>query len=366
VRAVGEILWRKGALLSGGLALRRQNRPKGFACVSCAWAKPAKPHVLEACENGVKATAWELTSKRVAVEFFAEHTLTELETWEDHDLESLGRLTLPLRWDRASDKYVPVSWEDTFAEIGRELRAQNPKAVVLYMCGHAALETAYMYQLLARMFGTNNLPNSSNMCHESTSVALPESIGVPVGTVTLDDFPKAECLIFFGENVATNAPRMLHDLREASRRGVPIMTFNPIRERGLERFQNPLSPVEMLTNGSTRISSHYYQVKVGGDGAAMLGICKALIADDDEAAARCRDPVLDRAFIAEHTHGFEPFAAAARACSWELIERRSGISRVDIEAVASIYARSNATIACYGMVLPSIVMGSRPSSCCAI
>jgi anaerobic selenocysteine-containing dehydrogenase len=186
----------------------------------------------------------------------------------------------------------PVSWETAFAEIGEELKAPDPKEVVLYLCGHAALETAYMYQLFARMLGTNNLPNSSNMCHETTSVALPESIGVPVGTVTLADYPKTECILFFGENVGTNAPRMLHDLQHASERGVPIITFNPIRERGLERFQNPLSPKQMLTGASTQISSNYYQVKVGGDGAAMLGVCKALITKHDEALGR-----IDEGFI---------------------------------------------------------------------
>jgi molybdopterin-dependent oxidoreductase alpha subunit len=320
-------------------------------CVSCAWAKPAKPHVIEVYENGAKATAWELTAKRVTPEFFAAHTLTELAGWADHDLESLGRLTHPLRWDAASDKYLPVAWDAAFREIGRELRLQDPKQVVFYLCGHASLETAYMYQLLARMFGSNNMPNSSNMCHESTSVALPESIGVPVGTVTLDDFPKTECVFFFGENVGTNAPRMLHDLQDAKRRDVPIVTFNPIRERGLERFQNPLSPMEMLTNSSTPISSHYYQVKVGGDGAAMLGVCKALLALDDAARSQGRDPVLDRAFIAEHCHGFEEFAEAVRALAWDELARRSGISRADMEKVAAVYAGSNATIACYGMGL---------------
>jgi molybdopterin-dependent oxidoreductase alpha subunit len=312
---------------------------------------------VEVCEQGAKATAWELTSRRVPPEFFADHTLTELENWADHDLESLGRLTHPMRWDAATDKYRSVTWEAAFEEIGKELRSQDPNAVVFYMCGHAALETAYMYQLLARMFGTNNLPNSSNMCHESTSVALPESIGSPVGTVTLDDFPRTECIFFFGENVGTNAPRMLHDLQEVSRRDLPIITFNPIRERGLERFQNPLSAGQMLTGSSTRISSHYYQVKAGGDGAAIIGICKALIAADDDAHARDRTAILDRAFIAEHTSGFEAFAQAVRDCSWTMIEQRSGIRRGDMEAVASIYATSNATIACYGMGLTQHRLG---------
>jgi molybdopterin-dependent oxidoreductase alpha subunit len=345
-RAVAKIFRQEGVLLSGPPTVLRQNKPGGFACVGCAWSKPAEPHVVEACESGIKATAWEITSKRVPLEFFAAHTLTELEGWPDHDLEALGRLTQPMRWDRASDKYIPVSWEAAFAEIGEELKAQAPKEVVLYLCGHAALETAYMYQLFGRMLGTNNLPNSSNMCHETTSVALPESIGVPVGTVTLADYPKTECILFFGENVGTNAPRMLHDLQHASERGVPIITFNPIRERGLERFQNPLSPKQMLTGASTQISSNYYQVKVGGDGAAMLGVCKALITKDDEALGR-----IDEGFIEEHTKGFDSFAEAVRSCPWEALERRSGLSRTDMETVASVYGRSNATIACYGMGL---------------
>jgi molybdopterin-dependent oxidoreductase alpha subunit len=351
VRAVTEVLWRTGTLLSGTRALTRQNKPKGFACVGCAWTKPAKPHVVEACEQGAKVTAWELTAKRVPLDFFAKHRLKELESWADHDLESLGRLTHPLRWDEASDKYVPVPWETAFAHIGRELKQFKPNSVIFYMCGHASLEAAYMYQLLARIYGTNNLPNSSNMCHESTSVALPPAIGIPVGTVILEDFKKTECIFFFGENVGTNAPRMLHDLQQASRRGIPIITFNPIRERGLERFQNPLSPGQMLTGSATPISSHYYQVKVGGDGAAMLGVCKALLDMDDGAFAQGNAGVLDWEFIGQHTSGFQDFEKAVRACAWETLEQRSGISRADMETVATIYAASNATIACYGMGL---------------
>ncbi|MGH7107340.1 MAG: molybdopterin-dependent oxidoreductase, partial [Acetobacteraceae bacterium] len=165
-------------------ALLRQNKPDGFACVSCAWAKPADPHVFEFCENGAKATTWEITSRRADDEFFAGHTLQKLETWADHDLEELGRLTRPMRWESETDRYVPVEWEEAFRTIGQELKALDPKSVVFYSSGRASLEASYMYALLARLYGTNNLPDSSNMCHESTSVALPESIGVPVGTVT--------------------------------------------------------------------------------------------------------------------------------------------------------------------------------------
>jgi molybdopterin-dependent oxidoreductase alpha subunit len=350
-KSLANILLRTGVPFGGSLLLTHQNKPDGFACVSCAWAKPARPRPFEYCENGAKATAWEITSARCTPAFFAAHTLAELRTWSDHDLEAQGRLTEPLRWDAATDTYVPVSWEAAFRAIGADLRKRDPAQVVFYASGRASLEASYMYALFARMYGTNNLPDSSNMCHESTSVALPESIGVPVGTVTLDDFAHADCIFFFGQNVGSNSPRMLHDLQDASRRGVPIITFNPLRERGLERFVNPQSPTEMLTDASTRISSQYHQVKAGGDIAAMFGICKALIVADDAAAAAGAQRVLDHAFLAEHTHGFEAFAAEARAQAWPALESRSGISRTAMEAAAAVYARSDRVIGIYGMGL---------------
>jgi molybdopterin-dependent oxidoreductase alpha subunit len=351
VRSVESILAKEGRLISGNALLLKQNKPDGFACVSCAWAKPAEPHPFEYCENGAKATAWELTTSRVTLEFFAKHTLSELRTWSDHDLEKAGRLTHPMRWDEASDTYVPVSWEDAFREIGQELKGLDPRKVVLYCSGRASLETAYMWALFARLYGTNNLPDSSNMCHESTSVALPESIGVPIGTVILDDFEQADCILFFGQNVGTNSPRMLHPLQEASKRGVPIITFNPLRERGLERFTNPQSPTEMLTGSETLISSQYHQLKIGGDIAALMGIAKILIEADDTAQAAGGKPILDHVFIAEHTHGFDEFAQAARQASWPELERRSGLSQATLEAAATVYARSSATIGIYGMGL---------------
>ncbi|MCD6072811.1 MAG: formate dehydrogenase [Microvirga sp.] len=351
VRSVESILAKEGRLVSGNAILLKQNKPDGYACVSCAWAKPADPHPFEYCENGAKATAWELTTKRVTPEFFAKHTLSELRTWSDHDLEEAGRLTHPMRYNSASDTYVSVSWDEAFQEIGRELKGFDPRQVVLYASGRASLETSYMWALFARLYGTNNLPDSSNMCHESTSVALPESIGVPVGTVILDDFELTDCILFFGQNVGTNSPRMLHPLQEASKRGVPIITFNPLKERGLERFTNPQAPIEMLTGSETRISSQYHQVKIGGDIAALMGLAKILIEADDKAQATGAKPVLDHAFIAEHTHGFEEFAQAARQAQWAELERRSGLSRSTLEAAATAYARANAVIGIYGMGL---------------
>ena len=291
------------------------------------WAKPGDLHLFEFCENGAKATTWEITNRRAEPAFFSGHRVSALEAWPDHDLEELGRLTHPMRWDPETDRYLPVSWHDAFAEIGRELKAIPPNQAVFYASGRGSLETAYMYSLLARLYGTNNLPDSSNMCHETTSVALPESIGVPVGTVTLDDFAKTDCIFFFGQNVGSNAPRMLHNLQDASRRGVPIVTFNPLRERGLEEFINPQAPGEMLNRTPTRISSQYHQVKSGGDLAAIIGMCKALLAADDEAQASGNPRVLDVDFIAEHTTGFDEFAAAVRDHGWDELEQRSGLSR---------------------------------------
>ncbi|HEV2673319.1 MAG TPA: FdhF/YdeP family oxidoreductase [Aliidongia sp.] len=357
VRSLFRNLAREHVPASGSLVLARQNKPDGFACVSCAWAKPAEPHPFEFCENGAKATAWEITTRRAEPSFFAAHTLAELESWPDHDLEELGRLTHPMRWDAASDRYLPVSWQDAFQEIGRELKAIEPDQAVFYASGRGSLETAYMYALFARLYGTNNLPDCSNMCHESTSVALPESIGVPVGTVTLDDFPKTDCIFIVGHNIGSNAPRMLHDLQDASRRGVPIITFNPLRERGLVEFTNPQAPFEMLSGQSTPISSQYHQVKAGGDIAALMGLCKALLAADDAAQAAGEPRLLDTAFIAEHTHGFDEFAAAARGYGWEELERRSGLTRGAMEAAARAYGEADAVIGVYGMGLTQHRMG---------
>ena len=347
-RAVGDILRREGVLASGTLALTQQNKTEGFQCVSCAWSKPANPLPFEFCENGAKATAWELTSRRCGPDFFAKHTVSELLGWDDYHLERPGRLTQPLRYDASSDRYVEVSWQSAFEEIGREMRAITDKRqAVFYSSGRMSNEASYMYGLLARMYGNNNLPDSSNMCHETTSVALPPTIGVPIGTVALDDFAKTDLIFFFGQNVGSNSPRMLHPLQEASRRGVPIIAFNPLHERGLERFTNPQSPTEMLFGEETRISSAYHQVKAGGDLAALTGLCKSLLEMDQGS----RGQTLDHDFIKTHCEGFVALKTFLEAQSWREIERESALSQAALEATARTYARAKSAIAVYGMGL---------------
>lgn len=332
--------------------LLRQNKADGYMCVSCSWAKPADPHAFEFCENGAKATFWEQTSHRFDPSFFEKHTLTELRTWTDHDLEMQGRLTEPMRYNQKSDRYDPVGWEEAFRHIGAELNALDPKSVVFYTSGRAALETSFMYQLLARIYGSPNLPDSSNMCHESTSVGLPESIGSPVGTVQIEDYARCDQMFFFGHNTGVNAPRLLHPLQEARKRGVPVFTFNPLPERGLQRFKNPQSPREMLSPGpGTEMSSDYFQIRGGGDIAAMTGIAKAVLALDDAARDSGARRVLDVDFIAEHTSGFEDFEALLRTTSWDAIERRSGLSRSQLERVGAAYAKAERVIGNYGMGL---------------
>lgn len=352
-RSVGNILRQEGVLASGPLALSRHNKVDGYQCTSCAWVKPANPLPFEYCENGAKAAAWELTAHRCTPAFFAEHSVTELRGWDDYHLEQPGRLTHPLRYDAATDKYVPVSWGHAVEEISRELRAVEDRrtGTVFYSSGRLSNEASYLYQLFARLYGNNNLPDSSNMCHETTSVALPPSIGQAVGSVGLDDFAHADCILFFGQNPGSNSPRMLHPLQAASRRGVPIITFNPLRERGLERFLNPQSPAEMLSGKATRISSQYHQVKAGGDLAALAGICKAVLAMHEAAVASGAAAVLDEAFLRDHTSGFESFADWLRAQDWAVLERHSGLHRAALEATAQGYGRARAVIGIYGMGL---------------
>ncbi|MCM2294587.1 FdhF/YdeP family oxidoreductase [Allorhizobium sp. BGMRC 0089] len=336
--------------------LMRQNKPGGFMCVSCAWTKPADYHSFEFCENGAKATLWELTTRRCTPDFFTRYSVSELRSWKDHDLEQAGRLTHPMRYDRASDHYVPCSWQEAFAAIGEALRAMAPEEAVFYTSGRASLETAYCYALFARLYGSNNLPDSSNMCHETTSVGLKKVIGSSVGTCVYQDFSSCDAIFFFGQNTGSNSPRFLHPLQAAAKRGCRIVTFNPVREKGLERFVNPQNPVEMLTGKDTQISCQYLQVKAGGDIAALMGLCKHVLAKEDEAAQQGRS-VLDHDFIARHTHGFEAFAQRVKETDWADIERESGLARADLEAAGQVYVEAERVIGIYGMGLTQQVHG---------
>lgn len=324
--------------------LLRTNQPDGFDCPGCAWPDKEHKSTFQFCENGAKAVTWEATSKRVTPAFLAENSVSSLLAKSDFELEGYGRLTHPLRYDRDSDTFQPVEWDEAFQRIGEVLRGLEPDQVEFYTSGRASNEAAYLFQLFAREYGTNNFPDCSNMCHEATSVGLPRSIGIGKGTVSLDDFDKTELVISIGHNPGTNHPRMMGTLHELARRNVPIIVFNPLRERALERFADPQSVIEMATYGSTDIASTYYQVKAGGDAAALKGIAKHLLEMETE-----RGDVLDHAFIAAHTQGFADFAADIAQTRWDDIERESGLSQAALKKVAEAYAKSKATIITYGM-----------------
>lgn len=353
LRSVSQTILRERPHLGVTDTLRVQNKPGGHMCTSCAWTKPPEPRLFEFCENGAKATIWDLTRDRCTPDFFARHRLAELRGWSDHELERAGRLTHPLRYDPVTDRYSECSWDEAFNQIGASLRALDPDSVIFYASGRASLETSYLYALFARLYGHNNLPDSSNMCHETTSVGLKKVIGSPVGTCILSDFDQCDLMIVFGQNTGTNSPRFLHTLKSAVDRGCRIITFNPVREAGYVKFVNPQNPVQMTVGSATPISEHYLQVRPGGDIAALTGICKHLLALEDAGGG-----VLDHAFIAEHTADFPAFAAGIRATDWAEIEAHSGLRRADLEEVAEIYASAGRVIGIYGMGLTQHVHGS--------
>lgn len=350
LRAVAKAISGQLAIGRETAALRRMNQPDGFDCPGCAWPDPKHTSSFEFCENGAKAVSWEATAKRAKPEFFQANTVTALWQLSDYALEGLGRLTHPMMYDQASDKYVAIGWDEAMQHIGAALRAlPDPRMAEFYTSGRTSNEAAFLYQAFVREFGSNNFPDCSNMCHEATSVGLPQSIGVGKGTVTLDDFDHCDAVFCIGHNPGTNHPRMLATLREVAKRNVPIVAINPLPERGLERFTSPQSPVEMMTGGETPLATTYYQVRCGGDLAVLKGMMKWLI-DSDAADLSAGGPgLLDRAFIEENTTGFEALAADVQATAWPDIERKSGLSRADIEHAASIYAQAKRVIICYGM-----------------
>ena len=340
------------------VTLLRTNKPEGFDCPGCAWPDKKHTSTFQFCENGAKAVTWEATNKRVPPTFFATHTVSSLLAWTDYQLEDQGRLTHPMIYNAEKDIYEAIGWDDAFARIGAILRGlESPDMAEFYTSGRASNEAAFLYQIFAREYGTNNFPDCSNMCHEATSVGLPKSIGIGKGTVSLEDFDHCELIIAMGHNPGTNHPRMMGTLHEVAHRGMPIVVFNPLRERALERFADPQDPWEMATLGSTPIASTYLQVKVGGDAAALKGVMKALL-EMDEAAGPGSD-VLDHDFIQQHTRGFDAFAADLRATSWPAIEAASSLSEAALRAVAVAYAKSNATIVTYGMGMTQHIGGTQ-------
>jgi molybdopterin-dependent oxidoreductase alpha subunit len=350
LKALSEHLIEQRIPIKGATTLRCMNQPEGFDCPGCAWPDPKHTSSFEFCENGAKAVAWEATAKRCTPEFFAEHSVADLATWSDYDLEMVGRLTHPMAYDGATDSYLPVSWGEAFSIIGRHLKAlPDPNMAEFYTSGRTSNEAAFLYQLFVREYGTNNFPDCSNMCHEATSVGLPQSIGVGKGTVLLEDFDKADCIFIFGQNPGTNSPRMMTNLRDAARRGASIISFNPFRERALERFQAPQSPIEMATLSSTQISSRLYQVRVGGDVAVIKGLMKFLVDEDAAAQARGEQAVLDWDFIRDHTQGLDELVSDLKATQWTDIERYSGLSREEIEYAAQVYMNAERAIIVYGM-----------------
>ena len=352
--ATAKVLLEQSVVTKGSRALLSMNQPGGFKCPSCAFPDATCTKKLEFCENGAKALAHEATKFRVTREFFAQHSVTELMEQSDYWLEMQGRLTEPMRYDAATDHYVPVSWEDAFALIGGHLRAlESPDQAEFYTSGRTANETAFLYSIFVREYGTNNFPDCSNMCHEPTSRGLPPSIGVGKGTVILGDFEHAEAIFLIGHNAGTNAPRMMTPLVEARKRGVPIVAVNPMPERALIKFTEPQDIVQMATFGSTEISSEFVHIKVGGDLALLKGMMKVLF--EREAAG---EPVLDHAFIAEHTSGFDALKADIEAQRWPDLVAAAGIGEAQIRRCAEIYIASNATLICYGMGVTQHQRGS--------
>ena len=334
----------------GAKTLLSANQPDGFDCPGCAWPDREHASTFEFCENGAKAVAFEATSRRAGPELFAKYSVAELARYSDHWLEDQGRLTHPLRYNPATDHYEAVSWDAAFKFVASKLNAlDSPDEAMFYTSGRTSNEAAFLYQLFVRQFGTNNFPDCSNMCHEPSGVALIEQIGVGKGTVTLQDFEQADLILVLGQNPGTNHPRMLGELRRAVKRGASVLAFNPLRERGLERFADPQDALEMLHGGSTKIVSDYYQLRVGGDLAAVTGIIKHVLERGAQAHADGKPALLDEAFIEAHTEGFHALRMSVEAADWRDIETESGLPEARLRDAGERFLRSERAIVCWGM-----------------
>ncbi|WP_405550794.1 FdhF/YdeP family oxidoreductase [Streptomyces sp. NBC_01171] len=340
-KSVTRFLIRERELLEGPKAIQKMNHEgKGFDCPGCAWPDDLKGLRLDICENGIKHVTWEMTHKRVGPAFFAAHTVSELATWSDAALEDQGRLTHPMRYDADTDTYVPISWQDAFELVGSTLRnLESPDQASYYTSGRLGNEATFLYQLMARELGTNNLPDCSNMCHEASGRAMQAALGTGKGTVDLEDWEKTDALFIIGVNAASNAPRMLTSLAEAYKRGAKIVHINPLVEAAATRTIIPHDFVDMALNRATPTSSLNLQVRIGGDMALLRGMAKAIFAESET------DPkALDQEFIDRHTSGFAEYRAVVEATPWEELELQSGLSRAEIESAARIYCEADRAI----------------------
>ncbi|AWB67208.1 CbbBc protein [Saccharobesus litoralis] len=329
--------------------LMRANQAHGFDCPGCAWGDQ-KEGLIQFCENGAKAIAWESTNKKVDAAFFQQHTVTQLLKQSDYWLEYQGRLTQPVRYNAETDKYQAIEWQQAFDLIADKLQSlASPDEAEFYTSGRASNEVSFVYQLLGRLYGTNNFPDCSNMCHEASGVALNQAIGVGKGTVVLDDFDQADAIFVFGQNPGSNHPRMMNALRRAARKGCKIVSFNNLKEVALKRFASPQSPVELLTPAATEISHLYFSPKLGGDMAAIRGMVKTLLAWQAEAEKTAQADVIDKAFIEQHTVDFTAYCQQVESTSWQQIEQQSGLSRADIEAATQVFSRADKVICTWAM-----------------
>ncbi|HEX2189441.1 MAG TPA: FdhF/YdeP family oxidoreductase [Longimicrobiaceae bacterium] len=336
------------ALVPGLKVLRHLNQTDGVDCPGCAWPEPRERSWAEFCENGAKAVAAETTGKRAGPDFFARHTVAELRAHGDYWLEQQGRVTHPMIRRAGGDRFEPIGWDEAFARAGGFLRGlDSPDAAAFYTSGRTSNEAAFLYQLFGRMYGTNNFPDCSNLCHESSSVALKRTIGLGKGAVQLADFEQAEAVFVIGQNPGTNHPRMLTALQEARRRGAEIVSINPLRERGLESFVHPQDVAATLTGTGTAISTVYLQPLPGSDVAVLKGIMKHVL----EAEARDPGRVLDHGFLRSHTVGLDELVADLRATRWEDVEAQCGLTEAEIRRASDVYVRSRATIVCWAMGL---------------